>query len=235
MPSVGTWSDGRSNRLALTPTPGCPDEDGCWSGCAVVHNGNVYVLYTGLQGKRQRPCLAVAQDDGLLSFRKFERNPVISEEPLDGLVGFRDHTVRCVDGEFRQLIGSGSDTLGGCVLQYRSRYLISWEYCGVFLSAKPHGLPGRMWECPDLFLLEDRWFLVLSVMPGDAGTGVHFVEGTIENDLTFTPSAGGRLDLGSRWYSPQSFDAPGARRIAFGWLREREEGASPGSARTNPA
>jgi beta-fructofuranosidase len=39
----------------------------------------------------------------------------------------------------------------------------------------------------------------------------------------FVPTASGRLDLGRRWYAPQSFDAPDGRRVCFGWLRERED------------
>jgi len=211
--------------LALTPTLGSPDEDGCWSGCAVVHDGSVYLLYTGVRGKRpnhrQRPCLARALDDDLVSFEKFADNPVISEEPVLGLVGFRDHTVRRVDGGFHQLIGSGSEALGGCTFEYRSTDLVSWEYLGVFLDAKSSDLPGAMWECPDLFRLGDRWFLVTSLFDGAPGR-VMAVEGHFERER-FVPTASGRLDLGRRWYAPQSFDAPDGRRVSFGWLRERED------------
>ena len=47
------------------------------------------------------------------------------------------------------------------------------------------------------------------------------IAGAIERD-TFLPRLTARLDTGSRWYAPQSFDAPDGRRISFGWLRERE-------------
>ena len=33
--------------IALTPTPGLPDEDGCWSGCAVDDNGVPTLIYSG--------------------------------------------------------------------------------------------------------------------------------------------------------------------------------------------
>jgi beta-fructofuranosidase len=211
--------------LALTPSEGSADEDGCWSGCAVVNDGSVYILYTGVQGQRphhrQRPCLARAIDDDLVSFEKFAGNPVISEEPIPGLFGFRDHTVRRVNGEFRQLIGSGSAALGGCVLEYRSTDLLSWEYSGVFLAGKSADLPGVMWECPDFFQLGDRWFLVTSLFDRAPGR-VMAVQGTFEGER-FVPMASGQLDLGNRWYAPQSFDAPGGRRLSFGWLRERED------------
>jgi beta-fructofuranosidase len=214
-PDLVHWED---LPLALMPTPGSADQDGCWSGRAVVNDGNVFLLYTGLNGRRQRPCVARAVDDQLVAFEKFERNPVISVEPLPGLLGFRDNAVRRADGELRQLIGAGSEALGGCLLDYRSKDVFSWDYCGVFLSARSSGLPGDMWECPDFFPLEDRWFLVLSVLEGREQLGVLGVGGAMDGDC-FQPEVQRRLDTGSRWYAPQSFDAPDGRRIAFGWLR----------------
>jgi len=207
--------------LALVPTPGSADEDGCWSGCAVVKDGRVHLLYTGVRAGRQRPCLAVARDDELIWFDKL-REPVITEEPLSGLVGFRDHTVRLAGGQFRQLVGAGSPELGGCVLEYSSEDLVRWDYCGVFLSAREVGLPGEMWECPDLFCLGGRWFLVVSEMVGRSPSHVSYVEGSLEGE-TFRPISSGRLDGGMRWYAPQSFTVPGGDRVAFGWLRERKE------------
>lgn len=206
--------------LALVPTPGSADEDGCWSGCAVVKDRRVHLLYTGVRAGRQRPCLAGALDDDLISFEKLG-SPVIAEEPLPGLVGFRDHTVRVVGKEFRQLVGSGSAELGGCVLEYRSEDLVRWEYCGVFLSAKDVGLVGEMWECPDFFFLDGRWFLVVSEKVGESAN-VTYVEGALEGE-GFRPQGSGRLDSGSRWYAPQSFIVPGGERFVFGWLREREQ------------
>ena len=35
--------------LALAPTPGSPDEDGCWSGCAINDQGVPTLIYTGLR------------------------------------------------------------------------------------------------------------------------------------------------------------------------------------------
>ncbi len=207
--------------VALEPTPGSVDQDGCWSGRAVVHDGEVYLLYTGLRDGRQRPCLAKAVDGRLVSFQKLGTNPIISAEPLPGLFGFRDHAVRQVDGEVRQLIGSGSPALGGCLLEYRSKDLVNWDYSGVFISAKSAGFPGGMWECPDLFRLGERWFIVVSVLDQRDQRGVMSIAGSIEGG-TFLPELTARLDLGSRWYAPQSFDGPDGRRISFGWLRERQ-------------
>lgn len=212
----------RDDPVALGPTPGWPDEGGCWSGCAFVHMGQVYLLYTGISAGRQRPCLARALDDELISFEKVDPAPVITEEPRPGLVGFRDHTVWAAEDGVHQLIGSGSPDLGGCVLEYRSLEPDKWDYQGVFCSARSSGVPGTMWECPDLFVLGHKVFLVVSVMEGGVGSGVYYLGGTWDRG-SFVPQASGRLDTGSRWYAPQSFYCPDGRRVAFGWLREREE------------
>ena len=44
------------------------DSDGCFSGCAVAVDGGVTLLYTGVHGAEQLPCLARSLDDDLLSF-----------------------------------------------------------------------------------------------------------------------------------------------------------------------
>jgi beta-fructofuranosidase len=218
-PDLVHWED---LPLALTPTPGSVDEDGCWSGRAVVNNGQVFLLYTGFGQRRQRPCAARALDDQLVSFEKLKENPVIPDEPLPGLIGFRDSAVRRVNGELRQLIGSGSASTGGCLLEYSTKDLTSWDYCGIFLSASAAGLPGQMWECPDFFEVDGRSFLVISLLEGKDPLGVLSVGGAIKGDQFF-PEVERRLDIGSRWYAPQSFDAPDGRRIVFGWLREHED------------
>lgn len=227
-PALLCWGHARSVDLlhwedlpvALVPTPGSPDEDGCFSGCAVVYEGAVFLIYTGVQGSRQLPCLARASDDDLISFEKWSGNPLIAEPPVGDVLGFRDHTIREVSGELRQLVGSGTPALGGCVFEYQSRDLLTWNYAGVFLSSLDSRLPGSMWECPDLFALDTRWHLVISSHI-DHPIDVHYASGVIESNH-FVLTASGRVDLGMRWYAPQSFTAPDGRRIVFGWLRERE-------------
>ena len=54
--------------IALAPTPGGPDVDGCWSGCAVDHDGIPTLIYSGNSGGRQLPCIATSDDD-LLTWR----------------------------------------------------------------------------------------------------------------------------------------------------------------------
>src|SRR6266566_4042767 len=48
--------------VALAPVPGSYDEDGCFSGCAVDHAGVPTIIYTGVRGKKQLPCVATSAD-----------------------------------------------------------------------------------------------------------------------------------------------------------------------------
>src|SRR5262249_12018171 len=81
--------------IALAPTPNSPDEDGCWSGCAVDNDGMPTIVYSGRGGTQELPCIATSDDvDTLLTWQKYSGNPVI-EAPPEGLdiVEFRDHCV----------------------------------------------------------------------------------------------------------------------------------------------
>ena len=46
-PDMIRW---RRQPIALAPTPGGPDQDGCFTGTAVVADGKPTLLYTGVQG-----------------------------------------------------------------------------------------------------------------------------------------------------------------------------------------
>jgi beta-fructofuranosidase len=132
----------RHEPVALAPTPGGPDSEGCFSGSAVVDNGVPTFIYTGVQNAppekvtlrdgndklRETQMLAVAEDDGLLHWKKLE-TPVIATPP-EGMkvTGFRDPCVwKEADGWYLG-VGSGERGKGGCVLLYRSADLRRWEY-----------------------------------------------------------------------------------------------------------
>ncbi|MBZ0294813.1 MAG: glycoside hydrolase family 32 protein, partial [Anaerolineae bacterium] len=69
--------------IALTPTLGGPDEAGCFSGCAVNHDGVPTLIYTGTRGERhdiQTQCIATSHD-GLLTWETYSGNPVLDAVP----------------------------------------------------------------------------------------------------------------------------------------------------------
>ncbi|MBC8075861.1 MAG: glycoside hydrolase family 32 protein [Chloroflexales bacterium] len=210
--------------IAIAPTPGGPDADGCWSGCAVDNHGVPTLIYSGNNNGAQRACLATSSD-GLLTWQKHPGNPVISDPPPDlHLVEFRDHCVWHEDGGWYQLIGSGIQGQGGTALLYRSANLTSWEYLHPLLVGDQQRFTpiwtGSMWECPDFFALDGQHVLIMSVWEQNQ---LHYSTAMVGryHNLHFTPSVEHKLDYGDRhFYAPQSFRDSAGRRIMFGWVQE---------------
>lgn len=164
---------------ALSPTPGSPDADGCFSGCCAVDHltGLPTILYTGVRlrsnvapGPMPPPeadlnlefiesqCAAVAEvgDDKLISWRKLA-HPFIPLPPAHiPLTGWRDPFIFEKGGpgkEWTMLIGSGIKGAGGAVMVYKSMALTAgWQYTGM-LCIGDERETGCMWECPLLVKL----------------------------------------------------------------------------------
>ncbi|HET9656559.1 MAG TPA: glycoside hydrolase family 32 protein [Kineosporiaceae bacterium] len=244
-----TWTE---HPIALTPgVPGGYDEDGCWSGCAVaLDSGHVAILYSANEGGRQYTALATPVDGELRSWQKSDANPVIRAwPPLTGLTDLRDPSLmREPGGGWRLVLAAGSDVtqggvpgVGGSVASYLScgDDLTSWTFGGVLLDGPGAGLPGEVFECPDLFTApgcaDDELVLVLSWYtngrsPGEPQTSdVIWVSGRLA-DGRFRPARYGRFDLGDRFYAPQSYATADGRRLQFGWLRTQLDPAAAGRA-----
>lgn len=210
--------------LALTPEPGTADEDGCWSGCAVDHDGVPTLIYSGDRAGQQRACLATS-NDGLLTWQKHPGNPLIAEPPPGlHLMAYRDHCVWREHGVWYQLIGAGIEGQGGTALLYRSDDLYQWEYLHPLLVGdQQRSSPlwtGSMWECPDFFALADRHVLIVSTWDPDR---LHYSAAFVGHyaDQQLVPEIEHKLDYGDRhFYAPQSFSDDQGRRIMFGWVQE---------------
>ena len=223
--------------VALAPTPGGPDSEGCFSGSAIVFDGKPTFIYTGVQNAppsqatlrdgndklRETQLLAVAEDDALLRWRKDPQPILPTPPPGVAVTGFRDPCPwQEADGWYLG-VGSGERGKGGCVLLYRSQDLRHWDYLHKMIEGKPNGKQaanpcdsGEMWECPDFFALGDKHCLIYSTENKVLWTTGHYDAASHR----YTPERSGLLDHGSSYYAPKSFVAPGDRRILWGWLRE---------------
>jgi beta-fructofuranosidase len=222
--------------IALAPTLGGADSEGCFSGSAVVENGVPTFIYTAVQNAppnlvtlhdgndklRETQMLATAEDDTLLRWKKLAQ-PVIPTPP-DGMVvtGFRDPCPwREPDGWYMG-VGSGERGKGGCVLLYRSQDLRHWEYLHKLAEGRPNGKvaanpcdSGEMWECPDFFSLRSQHCLFYSTE-----SNVLWTTGEYDSvKHRYTAKRQGVLDHGA-FYAPKSFLAPDGRRILWGWIQE---------------
>jgi beta-fructofuranosidase len=227
----------RHEPIALSPTPGGADSEGCFSGSAVVFEGKPTFIYTGVQNAppsettlhdsndklRETQMLATAEDDKLLHWKKLEK-PVIAAPPPGMVVtGFRDPCPWKEGDTWYLGVGSGERGVGGCVLLYRSNDLRHWEYMHKLTQGKPNGKvavnpcdSGEMWECPDFFAVDGHHVLFYSTegkvfwTTGEYDTREH----------VYVATRTGVLDQAGAYYAPKSFVAPDGRRILWGWIRE---------------
>ncbi|HVO41774.1 MAG TPA: glycoside hydrolase family 32 protein [Aggregatilineales bacterium] len=211
------WTD---LSVALAPTPGGPDEAGCFSGCA-VNNGLPTLVYTGTRGTRQEiqtQCLATSQDN-LLTWQKYAGNPVLSAVPAESgqAADFRDPFVWREDTSWYMAVGSRIKDVGGTVFLFRSPDLLDWEYLNPLLVGDINR-NGVIWECPNLFKLGEHWVLIVSAHTGTKTGLVLYFVGSYDN-YRFTPTYDGVLDYGNL-YAPLTMVDSQNRRLLFGWLRE---------------
>lgn len=208
--------------IAVSPTPGGPDETGVFSGCAVVHDGVPTIVYTGVSGEccdNQTQNIAISRDPDLISWEKYTGNPVLSEvPPITGQKqNFRDPFVWRESDGWYMLVASELRGTGGVLFLYRSQNLIDWEYLHPFMTGDK-AINGVIWECPNFFPIGDEWVLIISAHTGhDTGCVFYFI-GSYENHH-FTPRHEGVLDYAAM-YAPLSMQDDQGRRVLFGWIRE---------------
>jgi beta-fructofuranosidase len=209
--------------VALAPTPGGPDKDGVFSGCAVIDNGVPTVVYTGVNPETQ--CIATSSGD-LTAWKKFAGNPVIAGPPVPlNVAGFRDPAVWKEGDSWLMALGSGFPGAGGVILLYESKDLRHWNYlhplttgrmkAGVNAKdgAKDPVDTGEMWECPDFFPLGEKHLLIYSTE-----RVVKYLLG-VYTDRVLHPETLGGIDYGS-YYAARTMTNTGDRRILWGWLTE---------------
>lgn len=221
--------------VAISPTPGGPDQDGVFSGSAVTDNGKPTVIYTGVQPPRSQSeatlkdgvhtwretqCLAVAADADLRTWTKLPQ-PVIPSPPAGlEVTGFRDPCLWREGDRWMLILGSGIRGKGGTILLYSSSNLRDWTYLHPLIegsfSGKESGNPvdtGDMWECPDFFPLGNKHVLLISTMGK-----VRWKVGTYK-DQRFTSEKEGVVDWGSYYAAKTMLDRDGSR-ILWGWVPE---------------
>jgi beta-fructofuranosidase len=222
--------------IALAPTPGGADQDGCFTGSAVDDHGTATFVYTGVRSApaaqatlrdgvnnfRETQCLATSQDTDLRTWKKVAQ-PII-EPPSDPLLtGFRDPFL-WKEGDVWYLgVASGLRKQGGRVLIYRSKDLRQWENVSVLVSGKWNGKDtpdvvdsGEMWECPDFFALGGKHVLIYSTE-----RKVYWQSGELDHaKMEFHSQRQGLLDTGA-YYAPKTQTGANGERILWGWITEK--------------
>jgi beta-fructofuranosidase len=221
--------------IALAPTPGGDDANGCFTGSAVDDHGTATILYTGVKtvapeqatlrdgvhNFREVQCLATSRDPQLLTWSKWNQ-PVLQPPKDPRLAGFRDPFLWREDENWHLGVGSGLFKQGGRVLLYRSKDLRQWEYLHALASGKWTGKEssnpvdsGEMWECPDFFPLGKKHVLLYST----AGQVIWESGGLDPKEHVFHSERSGILDHGAYYAQKTQLDAKG-NRILWGWIPE---------------
>jgi len=221
--------------IALAPTPGGYDQDGVFSGSAILDGERPTIIYTGVLPPstpseitlddghhkwREVQCLATSADSNLGSWKKLSE-PIIPRPPQHlAITGFRDPGVWREGKEWLLTLGSGIRGKGGAILLYESHDLVRWTFRHPLLEGhsveKSGSNPvdsGEMWECPDFFPLGNRHVLLISTM------GKVFWKSGNYHDRRFTPEKEGVVDFGAYYAAKTMVDEHG-NRILWGWIPE---------------
>lgn len=235
---------------ALFPTK-YSDQNGCFSGSALEHDGKLNLYYTGIHyaqadkenvhtcvdDKFTSSQMMISSEDGF-HFDNFGGKrvvvSVITDEEIGDPKDTRDPKVWEEDGIFYMILGSTYKEEVGRVIFYRSEDAVNWRYAGQLRSERF----GRILECPDLFRLEKEYVFIGSPMyiAEDAGGYRHHAvcmpaEFDAEACTLKLPQHYQYVDYGLDLYAPQTTVDKEGRRVMIAWLRMpkvvEEEGEEP--------
>ena len=159
--------------------------------------------------------MAVSKDGGR-TFQKYDGNPVLTTSDV---ADFRDprpfwnEDIRA----WNLILAAGQE-----MRIYSSKDLKEWKYESSF--GKEYGNHGGVWECPDLFKIDNKWVLICNINPGGpfGGSATQYFVGDFDG-RKFTcesmPKVTKWLDYGKDHYATVSFyNAPENRHVVLAWM-----------------
>lgn len=209
------------------------DRDGVYSGCAFEKDGEIHYFYTGnvklsdrqydyIREGREQNTIHVKSSDGMTAQAK---QLVLShaDYPKDMTKHVRDPKVFAKHGNCYLLLGARDKEDRGCALLFCSKDLEHWSYVQ---RIAPQEYFGYMWECPDLFTLNGKTFLL--ACPQGLPKKEHCCQNvyqcgcfTAKQDPqkgTYTLGEFKELDKGFDFYAAQTFEDEYGRRILLAWM-----------------
>lgn len=205
---------------AVVPEPGDPDR-GIFSGNAFLDRDGVPNLcWFGIDAG---VCIARAEGDDLVRWKKHPNNPIIPM-PKPGQPGHGTYTVwdpyLWLEGDtYYCLLGgnklpNGKDTL----YAMKSPDLVNWTPIGPFYDHPDLSwtTDGEDCSCPDFFRLGDRRVLLCI----SHKVGARAYVGRFENEH-FLPEKHIRMNWpGGHFFAPESYEDGKGRRIVFAWVTD---------------
>lgn len=224
----------------------CPDQPydihGVYSGSALAEGEEMYLYYTGnvkhsgdydhiIAGRDHNVCLAISRDGVTMA----EKTCLLynADYPAGLTCHVRDPKVFAFEGRYYMVLGARTLENVGEVLVWESADKRHWTHINTLKTSAPF---GYMWECPDLFEVDGRWFLAVSPQGlAQQGNRYQNVYASGYFPVKGDWRTGGTLgefeefDKGFDYYAPQSFYDPlKDRRVQLGWM------GMPDADYTNP-
>jgi len=164
----------------------------------------------------QNQSLAYSPDNGK-TWIKYANNPVLKNP---GITDFRDPKVMWYEAQKKWVM---TLAVKDRISFYSSPDLKNWTKESEF--GKEQGAHGGVWECPDLFSLNDNgkkvWVLIVNINPGgpNGGSATQYFLGDF-NGKNFTPADAKTrwLDYGPDEYAGITWSNTGERKIFLGWM-----------------
>lgn len=189
------------------------DNNGCWSGTAIVKDDVLYLFYASVHGEDRVQTVSVAYSRDGIHFEKYAHNPVIDHYPADGGPDFRDPAVCFANGTYYCVMATGNpEDKAARLLLYKSADLFHWEYAGVMCEWEN----CKYAECPSILPSENGWLLTASVCPLESNHYFSVMDGTFENGR-FIIREVAEIDKGPDQYAGQAFTDAQGRRLLISW------------------
>lgn len=208
----------RLGRPAISPVPGGPDSDGCWSGNTVECDGQVRAYYSGkVDANDFQSILMAVSGDGGGSFGP-PCQVVADPDPDEAITMFRDPFVWKASDGWQMVVGAGGPATTASVRHYTSEDGITWAYQGV-LAAVPRGIveehdTGEGWECPQLLNVAGTEVAIVGAWSASTDAGAVFA---------FTVDRCPRMhtvDQGHNFYAASAMRDSTWGPVLFGWVTE---------------
>ncbi len=164
----------------------------------------------------QNQSIAYSNDDGK-TWSKFTGNPVLKNP---GIADFRDPKVMWYEPQKKWIMTLATKDR---ISFYSSPNLKLWSKESEFGASL--GAHGGVWECPDLFKLNDNgqkvWVLTVSINPGapNLGSGTQYFLGNFDGKTFTTTQKNTKwIDYGPDDYAGVTWSNTGDRKIFLGWM-----------------
>lgn len=209
-------------QIALAPVDKF-DKDGCYSGSARSKNNKLEIIYTANLKDEQnirypRQVLVKQDDDGEFIKEKI----IIDTVPKGYTTHFRDPYIFTKNNRSFIILGAQRENLTGCALIYEE-IDENWIFRGELKTQLTDF--GYMWECPNLFTIDDKDILVFCPQGLKAQKYQYqnlyqagYLIGQFNPDtLEFTHGEFHEFDMGFDFYAPQVLVHEN-RHILIGWV-----------------